>query len=234
MIRILLVDDHTTSREALAYLLDREPDLSVVGQADSVASAMEQLQSIDAAIIDLKLPDGSGIDIVRRLRELNPRASILCLTASENEADLALAVEAGAGGVLHKSATTQQLVHAIRQLSAGLPVHSTDEVIRLFRIAAERRYQDQSNQEAARLIKELTSRELEVLHALAWGLSDKEIAFQLGISARTARSHMANILSKLHVESRLQAVILAIRTGVVSADPLGRPPDQGSSGNMSW
>lgn len=220
MIRILIVDDHASSREPLAFLMEREDDLHVVAEASSVADAWNLLEDIDVAVVDLKLPDGPGTDVIGRLRAVNPHACALVLTGSENQMDRALALESGASAVLHKSVSIQDIVSAIRRLSAGEQIHSTTEVIELFQLASRRRRQDES---AHRALETLTAREREVLQALAWGLSDKEIATHLNIGARTARSHVANILGKLQVDSRLQAVILAIRCGFVIPDQYTMP-----------
>ena len=217
MIRILLVDDHTSSREPLALLLEREPDLIVVAQAGSLAEARQTLDrvEVDVALVDLGLPDGSGEELIRVLRTTKPGAQVLVVTACADRAVHAHAIVVGAAGVLHKSARTGQIVDAIRRLHAGESLLSPQEAIAMFRLAEHQRARDQAPQAALDL---LTSRECDVLGLLAEGLHDKEIAERLTISERTVRVHMVNLLDKLGVESRLQALVLAVRHGVVKIE----------------
>ncbi len=214
-IRVLLVDDHASFRQALAFMLDREPDITVVAQAGSVAEARPLLADVDVAVVDLDLPDGNGIDLIRELRVGAPEALALVLTAGEGRAVLALALEAGASGVLHKSVRIPEIVDAVRRVGAGEQLLSSREIIEMLRLAGQYREQ---NREAQLVLDRLTPRERDVLQALADGLNDKEIAQRLHISDTTARTHMVNILGKLQVGSRLQALVFALRHGVVTID----------------
>ena len=212
MIRILLVEDHASFRQTLAFRLEREPDMFVVGQAGRVADAGAQLTGVDVAVIDLDLPDGSGIDLIRELNRVNRRAAVLVLTASANRMDIARVVEAGADGVLHKSTPVTEVIDAVRKLAAGQPVLSQNEIIELFRLAARKREQESA---AIQALQRLTPRERQVLEAVSHGWSDREIADQLSVSHETIRTHMVNILGKLGVASRLQAMLVAIRHGFI-------------------
>lgn len=212
MIRVLLVDDHVSFRQPLAYMFDREPDLHVVGQAGTIAEARGNLMDIDLAVVDLNLPDGSGLDLIAELRTANPGAMALVLTASVDKVEWGRAIEAGATGVLHKSSTISDIITAARRLSAGEHLLSPREVSELLRLVGQQREQDRAAQQA---LARLTPREREVLQALADGLNDKEIALRLKISTETARSHMVNILGKLGVDSRLQALVFAVRHGAI-------------------
>ncbi|HUZ00234.1 MAG TPA: response regulator transcription factor [Thermomicrobiaceae bacterium] len=212
MIRILLVDDHTVFRQALAFLLQREPDITVVGQAGSLAEALPLLTELDLALVDLRLPDGDGVELIRALRVRHPRASALALTGVEDRFEHARAVEAGAVGVLHKGSPIEKIVPALRRAAAGEYVLPPREVLELIRLAGERRNADR---EALQMLARLTPREREVLEALASGLSDREISTRLSISSETVRTHMVNILAKLGVESRLAALVFAVRLGAV-------------------
>lgn len=218
MIRILIVDDHPATREPLAMLLDLQPDFTVVGQAGTIDEAGQLLAGVDVALIDLSLPDGSGIDLIRTLVRSHPETVSLLLTASHDRADFARAVEAGAEAVLHKSARTAEIIDTIRRLATGERVLSPDEMIELLRLAGQQREHDLR---AARALDQLTGREREILQSLADGLSDKQIADRLSIAPRTVRTHMSNILGKLEVDSRLQALVLALRYGVVQITPAG-------------
>jgi DNA-binding NarL/FixJ family response regulator len=210
--RVLLVDDHATFREPLAFMFEREPDFEVVAQGGSLADARCVLEGVDLAVVDLDLPDGDGTELIGELRAANPRGMVLVLTASSERAAHARAVEAGAAGVLHKSVRIKDVVGAARRLAAGEPILSTDEVVDLLRLAGRQRERDY---EAQRAVEQLTPREREVLQALAEGLSDKEIAGRFHIGVGTVRNHIVNIFSKLGVHSRLQALDYAVRHGVV-------------------
>jgi DNA-binding NarL/FixJ family response regulator len=212
---VVLVDDHLVFREPLAFLLMREPDLTVVGQASTVAEARPLLPAADIVLIDLTLPDGDGLDLIPELRSVNPKASALVLTGDSTPVAMARAVEAGAAGVLHKSCPVTDVVAAIRRLHAGEPLLSVREAIELLRLVARQRDQDRAMHAT---LERLTPREREVLHALAAGLSDREIANALLVSPETVRSHMVNVLHKLGVDSRLKALVVALKYGLVAID----------------
>ena len=212
MNRVLLVEDHATFREPLAFMFGRESEFEVVAQAGSLAEARGMLEGIDLAVVDLDLPDGDGTGLIGELRDANPRAMVMVLTASADRGAHARAVEAGAAGVLHKSVRIKEVVDAARRLVAGESILSPDEVIELLRLAGRRR---ERGREAERAVEQLTPRELEVLSALADGLSDKEISERLHVGVGTVRNHLVSIFGKLGVNSRLQALVFALRHGVV-------------------
>jgi len=214
-IRVLLVEDHTSFRQALALMLAREPDLAIVGEAGTVAEARSLLAGVDLAVFDLDLPDGNGADLIRELHIASPGAQVLVLTASAGRRDLARAVAAGAGGVLHKSAPIAEIIASMRRLWAGEPLHAPHELVALLREVGEEQARDRTVRDA---FSRLTPREHQVLVALATGLGDKEIAVRLGVRQETVKTHMANVFAKLGVESRMQALIVAVRHGVVRLD----------------
>jgi RNA polymerase sigma factor (sigma-70 family) len=164
---------------------------------------------------DLNLPDGSGADLIRELRSSQPRAMALVLSATTDQKHLASAIEAGAAGVMHKSAPMRDLVEAVRRLATGEQLLSQQEVIGALRLLVRVR---ESNREAQLAIDRLTPREREVLQALAEGWSNREIATRLHVGVGTVHSHVTNILSKLDVSSRLQALVFAVRHGVVTIE----------------
>ena len=215
MIRVLLVDDHAAFRESLSFMFDREPEFVVAGQAGTLAEAREMLEGVDVALIDLDLPDGNGTELIGELRVANGQAMALVLTASVDRGMYARAVEEGAAGVLHKSLRIKEIIEAVRRLEAGETLLSPNELGELLRLAARQRTQ---NQEAQQAVESLTLREREVLQALAEGLSDKEIAERLYVSSGTVRNHVAHVLGKLGVHSRLQALVFAMRHGIVELD----------------
>jgi DNA-binding NarL/FixJ family response regulator len=214
MQRLLLVEDHASFRQTLALVFDQEPDFEVVAQAGTVAEARRVMQNRDAdlAVVDLSLPDGEGVELIEELREANPLFAALVLTASLDRAEHARAVEAGAAGILHKSAEVDEILDAARGLAAGETLLSPEELVELLRIAGQSREEER---EARASIEQLTRREREVLMALSEGLSNKQIAERLHMSVDTERTHMMNILNKLGVHSRLQALLFAARHGLV-------------------
>ena len=214
MQRILLVEDHASFRQTLAFIFDQEPEFEVVAQAGSLAEARRELPGLkaDLGIIDLTLPDGEGVELIRELREANREFVALILTASLDKAEHARAVEAGAAGVLHKSADVDEILDSTRRLASGETLLSPQELVEFLRIAGQSREEER---EAQMSIGQITPREREVLQTLAEGLSNKEIAARLHMSVDTERTHMMNILNKLGVHSRLQALLFAARHGLV-------------------
>jgi two-component system nitrate/nitrite response regulator NarL len=219
VIRILLVDDHASTREPLAFMLEQEPDLTVVAQAGSVAEARRVLGetgvAVDVAVVDLGLPEGSGEELIPVLRAAYPRAAALVLTYFSDQERLARAVEAGASAVLHKSASVEEVVEAVRRLDSGEQLLSLEEIFEALKLVDQERRKDRA---ARRSFERLTDRELEVLQALADGLSDKEIADRFHVGIATVRTHVTSILAKLGAASRLQALVLAVRHGIVRID----------------
>lgn len=216
--RIMLVDDHASFRQPLAFVLDREPDLTVVAQAGSVAegrAVLENGAAVDLAVVDLDLPDGPGSEFIAALRTARPRSPALVLSAHDDRARLARAVDAGAAGILHKSSRTEDILDAIRRLWDGEQLVSPDEVVDAVRLVGRERLR---YYETWFLIEKLTAREREILQALSEGLSDKKIAERLYVSEGTVRSHMTRILSKLGMHSRLQVLIFAVRHSLVKID----------------
>lgn len=218
MDRVLLIEDHVSFSDSLAVMLNREPDLEVCGRATTVREALKLVDAgMDLAVVDLWLPDGDGVALIWELRRSNPETRVLVLTASVDREQIARAVEAGAAGVLHKSASAAEIVDAIRRLSAGEALLPPDEVVEYLRIAGQARERRHREQLA---IMRLTAREIEVLEALAEGLNSEEISRRLKMSVETERTHIVNILKKLKVHSRLEAVVFAVRHGVVEIRPV--------------
>lgn len=211
-VKILLVEDHASFRQALAFMFEREPEFTVSGQAGSLAEARETINGADVAVVDLGLPDGDGIELVQEFSSRKPAVATLVLSASLEPAKFAGAVEAGASGVLHKSASISEIVEAVRRLRAGEALISPNDMIQMLRMISRKRQEEMESRQA---IDKLTRREKEVLQALGEGLDSKEIAQKLHITVETERTHMVNILNKLGVHSRLQALVFALRNGIV-------------------
>ena len=210
------MDDHASFLEPLAFMFEQEPDFAVVAQAGSLTEARRALEklseSVDVAVVDVNLPDGEGTELLGDLRALNPRCAVLILSGTIERERLARAVEQGASGLLHKSTRIRDVITAARRVAAGELLLSPEEVREMLDLAGRRRERDR---EARLLLGQLTQREREVLQAFAEGLSDPEIAARLYVSPGTVRTHMANVLAKLEVDSRLQALLLAARYGAV-------------------
>jgi DNA-binding NarL/FixJ family response regulator len=214
--RIFLVEDHVSFRQALAFMFEREPDFEVVGQAGSVAEVRKLpaglLKDVEVAVVDLALPDGDGLELIEDLSSDEPQIMTLVLSASLEAGRFARAIEAGAAGVLHKATPIKDIVDVVRRLKAGEALLSSGEVIEMLRMVSRER---QEKQEAQQAIEKLTRREKEILWALAEGLESREIAEKMHITVETERTHMVNILHKIGVHSRLQALVFAARHGLV-------------------
>lgn len=214
-VRILLVEDHAVFRQALALAFSLEPGLEVICEAGSVAEGRPLLVDIDVAVVDLDLPDGTGATLIAEMHEVNRRAEAIVLTASTRQLDIAYAIEAGAAGVLHKSTPLNEIVAAVKKVAGGEPLISRRDLIEYLQVSRQHREAEQETQAS---IERLTPRERDVLTALGDGLSDREIAERLYISRETVHTHMVNLMSKLGVDSRMQALIFAVKAGLVSLD----------------
>jgi RNA polymerase sigma factor (sigma-70 family) len=216
MIRLLLVDDHASFRELLALRLQVEPDVAIVGEVGSLQAARELLEhilyDIDIALVDLDLPDGSGTTLIHELHQANPSIQVIVLTASGDRRRHADSIAAGAVGILLKDMPASEIIAAIRKVSAGESILATRDAIELLRLNDQQR---STQQEISAVVSRLTPREKEILQLLGEGLSDEEIASRLYVSPKTVRNQMVNILNKLGTDSRLQALVVAIRYGIV-------------------
>ena len=214
--RLLLVEDHASFRQALAFMFEREPDFEVVGQVGSLSEVGKLpgglLKDVEVAVVDLTLPDGDGLDLIEDLSVNEPQIATLVLSASLESGRFARAIETGAACVLHKATPVKDIVEAVRRLKAGEALHSPGEIIEMLRLVSRER---EEKREVLQAIERLTSREREILQALSEGLESREIAETLNITVETERTHMVNILHKLGVHSRLQALVFAVRHGLV-------------------
>jgi DNA-binding NarL/FixJ family response regulator/signal transduction histidine kinase len=210
--RVLLVDDHAAIREAITLAFAQDDEFVVTGQAASLAEARGLLDGVDVAIVDLELPDGDGADLIGDLQGRNPSIQTLVLSAHADRASVARAVQKGAAAVLGKTTHLHEVVSAVRRMRAGETLMPLEEVVELLRFADRQRERQMGDR---RRIESLSPRELDVLELLAAGLDTASIARRLYISPRTQRNHVANILGKLEVHSQLQAVVFALRHGVV-------------------
>jgi NarL family two-component system response regulator LiaR len=215
-IRVLIADDHHIVRKGLKVLLGTEKDMQVVGEAENGAEAVSKAAALkpDVILMDIVMPEMDGIEATRRITAENPGARILVLTSFAADDKVFPAVKAGALGYLLKDSTPEQLIEAIRQVHRGEP--SLEPSI------ARKVLQELSGGAGKQATDPLTEREMEVLRLIAQGLSNKEIAAKLFVAEWTVRSHVSNILGKLHLASRTQAALYALRSGLASLDDV--PP----------
>jgi DNA-binding NarL/FixJ family response regulator len=211
-IRVLLVDDHRLLTEALARALDQEPGIRVAGTARTVAEVREAIREpVDVALMDYRLPDGTGIDATRLLKARWPAARIVMLTAIDDDETVLEAIQAGADGYLTKDKAIEDVVATVRAAHAGATLLPRSVIMAIARRVAEARDRRTERMPA----ESLTPRELEVLRGLTEGLSTPEICERLFITPNTLRTHVQNIMRKLRVHSKLEAVAFALRHRLV-------------------
>lgn len=209
-VAVIVADDHAVVREGTRQILEREPDLEVVGEAATGIEAAELAERLVPAVLvcDLRLPGLSGIEVCARLRESRPEVRVLILSAFDDDEYVTAALRAGALGYLPKTAPGRRVVEAVRELAAGRTVLEPATASRLARQAMA----------PAITGTALSPREREVLQLLAHGRRNKEIARDMGISLRTVEGHLNGIFDKLGVGSRTEAVLYAISHRLVEAD----------------
>lgn len=201
-IRVMTVDDHPLMREGIAAMLAAHDDLALVGEAADGWAAVQAYDALrpDVVLMDLQMPEMDGAAAITRIVAAAPQARILVLTTYRGDAQARRAFSAGASGYLLKNAIRRELIDAIRQVHAGRRYLPANVAAELGQYALE---------------DELSGRELDVLRRLTQGGSNREIGAELGLSEDTVKTHMKAILSKLHASDRTQAVVIAIRRGIV-------------------
>ncbi len=210
-IRVLIVDDHALVREGTVQLLEREPDMVVVGQASTGAQAnlLFDRLAVDVALLDVNLPDMSGLEVARLVALKHPTIRVLVVSAYDDYAYVAEALDLGVAGYLLKTATGRELVDAVRTVAGGDFVLSGSISLRL----AHRRQANHDVNEA-----KLTPREVDVLRLLGKGLTNKGIANNLGLTLRTVEGYVSNVLAKLGAASRTEAALYALSRHLIPLD----------------
>ena len=202
--KLLIVDDHVLFREGLASLIARQPDMQVIGEAGTVQEAVQKASQLhpDLILMDFNLPDGTGLDATRQILAEQPNCPIIFLTVYEEDERLFGAIRLGARGYLLKNIPVANLLASLRAVEQGQPALSPEMINRLMGKFANASDSDDNADALARL----SGRELEVLHELAHGVSNRQIAEALFISENTVRNHVHNILEKLGLKNRRQAI----------------------------
>ena len=217
-VKILIVDDHALFRVGIRQILEREPDLEVVAEADDARTALDAAFATnpDVVLMDLTLPAPGGIETTQRVKRELPAAAIVVLATEEDEDALFESIKAGAAAFILKDIAPEDLVMIIRRVVAGEylindKVFSKPAVAS--RVLKEFRELAVYGQEAAPIFAPLSPREVEILDNIAQGMTNKQVAYALSISEQTVKNHMSSILRKLSVNDRTQAVVYAMRQG---------------------
>jgi DNA-binding NarL/FixJ family response regulator len=205
-IRVLLADDHGVVRKGVRDFLEEEPDLDVVGEASDGAQAVDMALALqpDVVVMDIKMPQLSGIEATKRIKAAAPQVRVLALSAYDDDPYVWGLLEAGASGYVLKTAESRELISAIRAVAAGRSALDPQIAPRIIARAAR-----------PTASSDLTDREREVLSLAARGLTNKQIGHDLDISDRTVQNHLANIYGKLNVQSRTEAVTAALQRGLI-------------------
>jgi DNA-binding NarL/FixJ family response regulator len=201
-IRVFCVDDHPIVRDGIAAIINLQPDMVLAGAAATGGEALERFFELrpDVALVDLQLPDMSGFDLIKKIKDKCPNARVIVLSSHEGDVDIQRALEAGAQGYVAKGIVREELLESIRSVHAG-----------------KRRLPSAVAQKLAEHIADeaISPRELEVLSLMAAGKRNKEISSELSIAEDTVKMHVRNILSKLQVNDRTEAVTVALRRGII-------------------
>lgn len=208
-VRVVLVDDHPVVRSGLKAWLDSREGIEVVGEAETARDAASLVGALapDVVVLDLKLPDGSGLDVLSQIRDSDDPPGVVVLTSFGDDRDIVDAIEGGADGFLHKDAAPSEIEDAVRAVARGGRALSSRAISALV---------DGVRRGRPAAIEALTPREREVLELLAQGRSNADIADELTISIKTVKTHVSAILRKLDVDDRTQAALEAVRLGLGS------------------
>lgn len=206
-IRVLLADDHAVVRKGIRDFLEQDETLRVIGEANDGEEALALIarDAPDVAVFDIQMPRLNGLEATRRVKQEFPPVQVLILTAYDDDPYLFAALQAGASGYLLKTSSSEELLHAVHAVADGETALSPAVAKKLVRRAAGNAPTPED------IIESLTDRELDVLRLAAQGLGNKQIGVALNISDRTVQGHLANIYAKLHVATRTEAVLFAVR-----------------------
>jgi DNA-binding NarL/FixJ family response regulator len=209
-IHVLLADDHAVVRKGIREFLEETGDIEVVAEADDGAEALRLLEAHrpDVAVLDIRMPEMTGVEATRRVKERLPEVRILILTAYDDDPYVFALLQAGADGYVLKTATSDELVRAVRTVYRGESALSPEIASKVVRQVASGHHKTAADQ-----VETLTNRELDVLRLAAHGLTNRAIGHKLGISHRTVQGHLQSVYGKLETNSRTEAVTEAMRRG---------------------
>lgn len=211
-ISVLIADDHPVVRQGLRTFLELQDDMEIVGEAGDGEEAVAKVQQLlpDVVLMDLVMPRLGGIEAIRQVRAVSPSSKVIVLTSFDDDEMVFPSVKAGAAGYLLKDARPQELAEAIRTVHRGEALlHPT---------IAAKLMQEFAHDKPRATGETLTKRELEVLRHIARGMANKEIARELTLSEKTVKTHVSNILAKLHLADRTQAALYAVREGLADSE----------------
>jgi two-component system, NarL family, response regulator LiaR len=212
VIRVLIVDDHTVVRQGLRFLLQQQPDIEVIGEAADGSEAIDVVRDQVPAVVllDLLMPETDGLTALRAIKQISPATQVVILTSHHGEAQLFDAIKAGAVSYVLKTAGVDAVVESVRAASRGESVLDPSVAAKVLEEMRHPRARD--------AVDQLSKREIDVLTALARGRSNKEIARDLSIGEETVKTHVSNVLSKLHLADRTQAAIYGLQQRLVPLD----------------
>ena len=216
-IRTLIVDDHALFRRGLEMVLADEADIEVVGEASDGSEAVQKAGEAlpDVVLMDIRMPRSSGIEACRAMKEVVPSAKIVILTISDEEEDLFEAIKAGASGYLLKDIPLDEVADAVRAVHGGQSLINPSMAGKLLTEFAALARRDDGERSQQVPVPRLTDREMQVLRLVARGMNNKDIAKELFISENTVKNHVRNILEKLQIHSRMEAVMVAVREKLI-------------------
>jgi DNA-binding NarL/FixJ family response regulator len=216
-IRTMIVDDHALFRRGLEMVLDEEPDIELVGQASDGTEAVEKAaESLpDVVLMDIRMPRSNGIEACRAMKEAAPSAKIVILTISDEEEDLFEAIRAGASGYLLKDIPLDEVADTVRAVYGGQSLINPSMAGKLLTEFATLAKRDDGERVQEVPAPRLTEREMQVLKLVARGMNNRDIAKELFISENTVKNHVRNILEKLQIHSRMEAVMVAVREKLI-------------------
>lgn len=214
-VKVLIVEDHKVVAQGLRSLISQEPDLEVLGVASSVEEAARVGRELkpDVLLVDFRLPDGNGAEAVAAIRRTNPKVKVLFLSAVDNPGALMTAIQVGARGYLLKANAAEEVVKAVRRVAAGEMLISATALAALIAEKGEQTH----------LLDTLTQRERQVLGLIAQGLDNRTVADRLGVEYGTVRSHVRNLIAKLEVHNKMQAIVRAAQLGLLEPQSAGLP-----------
>jgi DNA-binding NarL/FixJ family response regulator len=209
-VRIIVVDDQALFRTGLARLLNEDPRIQVIGQAEDGATAVDLVAKVkpDVVLMDLKMPNLDGIEATRRMLAGNPKVRVLILTSFDADTSIIQALKAGAAGYVLKDSQAEAIISSILAVMSGERVMASAVAQRVLDMLT-------GSTTPKEFYDGLTTREVEILKLLASGMANKQIAYKLGISEKTVRNHVSNMYEKLQIFDRAQAVLYAVRKGLI-------------------